>query len=392
MRNIVGFLCIAAVGIMPLVGCAETTGTGGAGGSESRYAEENLWLCRPGITNDQCALGDLSTTEIQADGTLVVADGPAMNPDAPFDCFVVYETVDFALEPGNTLDPSPTDGAILEALHRNGSRFRGTCRMYAPLYRQMTLGTYYADDAWEDTPYFQTAYADIVEAFDYYMREHNRGRDIVLIGHSQGAHVLTRLIEDRFESDDTLREQLISALLIGASGRIYVPDGELVGGNFKVVPLCSSETDTGCVIAFDSLAFADANAAGGAALKELTPGNARACVNPTSFDLTRATLAAATFSRSSVWSPQEISGENVTTDWVSYPRTFDALCAGFLWIGVANADAAPLTSLELQQYQTQALDTQVGEPLPGGAGLHWANFSLTSTDLLGIVETQAAAR
>lgn len=36
-----------------------------------------------------CSRGLLSTTEIQADGTLVIADGPVMNPDAPFDCFVV---------------------------------------------------------------------------------------------------------------------------------------------------------------------------------------------------------------------------------------------------------------------------------------------------------------
>ncbi|MBT8452448.1 MAG: DUF3089 domain-containing protein [Deltaproteobacteria bacterium] len=74
--------------------------------------------------------------------------------------------------------------------------------MYAPLYRQMTLGTYYGDEPWEASPFFETAYEDIVDAFDHYMRNHNRGRDFVLIGHSQGAHLLTRLLEERFESDE----------------------------------------------------------------------------------------------------------------------------------------------------------------------------------------------
>ena len=79
---------------------------------------------------------------------------------------LVYETVDFNLSPGNTVDPSPTDGAVLEALGRNGARFRGTCRIFAPLYRQMTLGTYYEDDAWEASPFFETAYEDIADAFE----------------------------------------------------------------------------------------------------------------------------------------------------------------------------------------------------------------------------------
>lgn len=271
MRYLFGLPPICALGVVSLVGCGDESV------DESAYAQENLWLCRPGIENDQCALADLSTTEIQADGTLVISDGTAMNPDAPFDCFVVYETVDFSTEPGNAADPSPTDGAILEALYRNGARFRGTCRMYAPLYRQMTIGTYftYFGGAWEETPHFQTAYEDIVEAFDYYMGEHNQGRDMVLIGHSQGAHILTRLMEDRFESDEALRGQLISALLIGPGARVNVPEDELVGGNFEVIPLCSSASDTGCVIAFDSLALITANASNAAAAKELVPSNVR---------------------------------------------------------------------------------------------------------------------
>ncbi len=384
------FVCAAAV----VVGCSSTGngGNGGAGGIESRYADEALWLCRPGIAKDQCALADLSTTEIRADGSSSVSDGPAMNPDAPFDCFVVYETVDFSLEPGNVSDPSPTDEAILEALFRNGGRLRGTCRMYAPLYRQMTIGTYYGDEPWDETPYLAIAYEDIAEAFDYYMSEHNQGRDIVLIGHSQGAHLLAQLIEDEFESDDALRAKLISALLIGPGERVYVPNGELVGGNFKVIPLCSSSSDTGCVIAFDSLPFAGATGSNALARKQLPSGHERACVNPASFGHERVTLGATMFARSSVWAPQALEEENVTTEWVSYPTAFNALCAGFLWIGVADDSIAPFTPTELQDEHRQTRDTLVEEELSGSPGLHWANFSFNALDLVRVVETQAATR
>jgi len=372
------------------MGCGGTSdGTGGGGG---RYADEAMWLCRPGIAEDQCALADLSITEIHADGSSAVADGPTVNPDAPFDCFVVYETVDMSMEPGNTLEPSATDEAVLEALYRNGVRLRGTCRMYAPLYRQMTLGTYYDDDPWEDTPYFEMAYGDIADAFDHYMRDHNQGRDIVLIGHSQGAHVLARLMEDEIDGDAALRGQLISALLIGPGERVYVPDGELVGGNFETIPLCSSANDTGCVIAFDSLPFVGASAEVAAASKQLPTGYTRACVNPASFDNQRAALAGAAFSRSSVWAPQALNDAPVTTEWVSYPEAFNALCAVFLWIGVADDSIAPFTPAELQVEHQQTLDAWVGEERSESPGLHWANFSFNALDLVRVVETQAAAR
>lgn len=57
--------------VVSSLGCSD-----GTGGGASRYADESLWLCRPGIVRDQCALADLSTTEIRADGTVVVSDGP----------------------------------------------------------------------------------------------------------------------------------------------------------------------------------------------------------------------------------------------------------------------------------------------------------------------------
>jgi hypothetical protein len=383
-------VCVFATVALPIAGCGDgstaaggaggTGGEGGVGGSGGRYAQENLWLCRPGIANDQCALADLSTTEIRADGTSVISDGPTMNPDASFDCFVVYPTVNNSMEAGNTADPSPTDGTILEALYRNGARFRGTCRMYAPLYRQMTLGTYFEfPGAWRESPPFQMAYADILEAFDYYMRNHNQGRDLVLIGHSQGSHVLERLMGERFETDEALLGQLISALLIG--GDVEVPEGELVGGTFSTIPLCSSGNETGCIVAFVSLADPNTNVSEVTAAKEVVPsGNLPACVNPASFSDTTATLGALLLSRTSFG---EIFPSGLTTEWVSYPNVYSAKCGSRrMLIGLADEDAAPFTPLEFQAANREA----------GGWELHQADFPLTTADLIRILETQAATR
>ena len=69
----------------------------------------------------------------------------------------------------------------------------------------------------------------------------------------------------------------------------------------------------------------------------------------------------------------------MTTEWVSYPRVFNAHCDNYLQIGVADDDAAPFTACELQREAPQAQ-------------LHWANLLLTFADLIRILEIQAGTR
>ena len=42
MRYLVGFVCVCALGVVPLVGCSETTGDGGNGGSGGTAATGGL--------------------------------------------------------------------------------------------------------------------------------------------------------------------------------------------------------------------------------------------------------------------------------------------------------------------------------------------------------------
>jgi hypothetical protein len=43
MRYLFGFMCVLALGVMPLVGCSETSGEGGSGGSASTSELEGTW-------------------------------------------------------------------------------------------------------------------------------------------------------------------------------------------------------------------------------------------------------------------------------------------------------------------------------------------------------------
>ena len=89
-----------------------------------------------------------------------------------------------------------------------------------------------------------------MESFRHYLGQWNGGRPFVLIGHSQGSGLLSRMITDEIDEGSELREQMVSALLIGIG--VNAPPGEDVGGDFQNVPACRTAGQTGCVISYAS--------------------------------------------------------------------------------------------------------------------------------------------
>jgi hypothetical protein len=196
-----------------------------------------VWLCRPGQASNPCALS-LDTSVVAADGAVTVERAPpAAAP--PIDCFYVYPTVSAQGEVNadRSVDPELVDIAEAQA-----ARFSSVCRVFAPVYRQVTVVGLISPSA---AAGFELAYADVRDAWADYLARDNQGRGVVLIGHSQGAGLLTRLVCERIDGDPAARAKLVSALILGSAVR--VPEGANVGGDFatsatlRAVPRESTE-------------------------------------------------------------------------------------------------------------------------------------------------------
>ncbi len=327
------------------------------------YASDDLWLCKPGIELDRCLEVDLTITQVYEDGNMAVFEHEPAT-DAPFDCFYVYPTVDLREEPGNTLDLSDVT-PILRPLHNQAARFTELCKVYAPKYRQMTIGSYAVEDVF-NSDFFQLGYSDIEEAFDQYLLE-NPERNFVLMGHSQGSHVLLELLKNRFENDERLRRRMISALVIGPTGRLEVPAGALSGGTFNNIPLCQFATDTSCIVAYDSIAAGNAE-------QRPEVSTPRPCTNPSALG-GEPGIAANIIYNSDEGIPFP---EGVETDWIGYPGLYSLNCEadGFLGVGVAPGRTTPFTP-------------QLIQSVLGDSTLHLADYNFAMGDLLRIVEVQA---
>ena len=165
----------------------------------------------------------------------------------PADVFYIYPTVFFS----NTLWNAPIDHLKTNEMVDNmllpgqASVFNGSCRIFAPRYRQATFYAFLnASENSHQT--FDLAYADIKAAFNHYLENWNDGRPFIIAGHSQGTFHGIRLLEECVETS-YIFEQFIAAYLIG----FQMPADKFGRSLHKIKP-AKAEDDLHCVITFDS--------------------------------------------------------------------------------------------------------------------------------------------
>lgn len=124
------------------------------------------------------------------------------------------------------------------------SVYNGSCRIYAPRYRQATLYSFF--DKKNGPKALDLAYEDVKAAFEYYLVHFNNGRPIIIASHSQGTHHALRLMKNYFDQDTALYEQLVAAYLIG---------GPVEKKAFRHIMPCDSATQIHCYIAWNTMVW-----------------------------------------------------------------------------------------------------------------------------------------
>ena len=244
-----------------------------AGVTAPDYAKPESWLCLPGRT-DICTT-PLKTTALNPNGYGSTGQSE-VTKDSSVDCFVVYPTV--SRDSGMNSDLTPGEGEEKAAIVSQFARFAGSCRIFAPVYRQMTLGAVAASAAGADvTKPAILAYSDVRSAWKEYLAKYNKGRPYVLLGHSQGSLMLQQLLAHEIEGKP---EAARMKLAIIPGFNLLVPQGKLVGGTLKQTPVCSKSGQTGCVMTWVS--FREKNIPPTGAIFGVAdkPGMTVACTNP----------------------------------------------------------------------------------------------------------------
>ncbi len=326
---------------------------------------------------------DLSTTVLDRDGRSTV-ERARLDPQAPVDCFYVYPTV--------STDTSSLSDLVPDAAERNVvrlqlARFGTKCRLFAPMYRQLTLAAMgRANAAGIASPDFLgPGYQDVRAAWRYYLAHDNGNRGIVLIGHSQGTSILTALIRREIEGTP-VQSRIVSALLIGGPDGILAPRGRDVGGTFAHMPLCRAATQTGCVVAYSSFRATAPPSATTRFGRSEDSTLVAACTNPAALGGGEAALngyfdaAGATALPMGPSDPWTVGGRPITTPMVRVVGLLTGECksnafASYLEVSVQRGPGSPAS---------RDIQGDLVEPL----GLHLVDMEVAMGNLIDLVGQQ----
>ncbi|WP_230291683.1 DUF3089 domain-containing protein [Croceicoccus sp. Ery5] len=198
------------------------------------YEDPEMWISRPGMgaTNPARFLPAGFTPEEGASDSAV---------------FFIHPTSFTGTDHWNAplADAASRQGAEL-FVRGMASPFNRSVELWAPRYRQAAVGAFLTQKP-EAKRAVDAAYADVAQAFDFFVATIPQDAPIVLAGHSQGSLHLIRLIKEKV-AGTPLAARIVAAYVVGwpVSTDVDLPAMGL--------PACATTSQSGCVMSWQSFA------------------------------------------------------------------------------------------------------------------------------------------
>jgi hypothetical protein len=197
------------------------------------YASPALWYARPGLADSPAAFRPAG-----------LAPDPAPLPAA---VFFIHPTSYLSPAHWNAPTGDPEADRMAGMMVRGmASAFNASNQLWVPKYRQATFGAFLADRP-ESPRALDLAYGDVRTAFRAFLAAAPANQPIVLVGHSQGALHLKRLLRDEV-AGTPLARRVAAAYVIGWPVSL-THDLPAMG-----LPACTRAAEPGCVMSWLSYA------------------------------------------------------------------------------------------------------------------------------------------
>jgi Protein of unknown function (DUF3089) len=202
---------------------------------EIDYTKEESWAALPNKVDFADSLPKIKG----------IKDG---QKNAKVDVFFIHPTI-FTYEPTNNYvwngdinDAKLNDRTDNSTILNQATAFNGSCSVYAPRYRQAHYYSFVTEDKDDSQSALNLAYSDVKKAFEYYLKNHNNNRPIIIASHSQGTVHAKRLLKEYFDGTE-LQKKLVMAYIIG----IAVPSE-----TFNKLKPSENATHVGCYAAWNT--------------------------------------------------------------------------------------------------------------------------------------------
>ena len=163
------------------------------------------------------------------------------------DIFYLYPTAWTSTDPDNphvcAIDEPTMLTQAPEAFARQATAFETVGNIYAPFYRQDNGSSINRLEVIAGIPTL-----DAIAAFDYYIKHFNNNRPYILVGHSQGATVLSNLLSAYMQDHPDVYSRMVAAYVIGNP----ITDAYLTANPH--LKFAEGPDDTGVIISYNTQA------------------------------------------------------------------------------------------------------------------------------------------
>lgn len=232
-----------------------------AAAAPNAYDDPAMWFARPGLADDPAdwrppVEGQKEAIAAKAErgklvGSVKAAEATAANAEpAKGDAaiFFVHPTSYYSKASWNApLDDADANYRATLFMQGMASAFGDAGEVWAPRYRQATLGAFLATDRVTAGKAIDAAYRDVEQAFDAFLAATPKNKPIILAGHSQGALHLTTLLRNRI-AGTPVAKRIVAAYVIGWP---ISRDTDMAALG---LPACETPQEKGCILSWASFA------------------------------------------------------------------------------------------------------------------------------------------
>ena len=226
------------------------------------YDDAKMWFARPGMANDPSAwrpaaeeagAASPDSAAAQSRDQLIPPAGAAEAAAPPAEpgnaaVFFVHPTSYYSRSSWNApLEDRDSDHRANLFVQGMASAFADAGEIWAPRYRQATLGAFLAEDRVTAGKAIDAAYRDVEQAFDAFIAAQPKDKPIILAGHSQGALHLTTLLKNKI-AGTPLAKRIVAAYVIGWPISLDT-DMAALG-----LPACETPEQKGCILGWATFA------------------------------------------------------------------------------------------------------------------------------------------
>ena len=218
------------------------------------YDDPKMWFARPGLEGDPSAWrpepaeapAPSPDSAAAQRGDQLIA--PAQPPKGDAAAFFVHPTSYYSRSSWNApLDDRDANHRATLFMQGMASAFADAGEVWAPRYRQATLGAFLAEDRVTAGKAIDAAYRDVEQAFDAFVAAIPANRPIILAGHSQGALHLTTLLKNKV-AGTPLAKRIVAAYIVGWPVSL---ETDIAGLG---LPACQTPEQKGCILSWVSFA------------------------------------------------------------------------------------------------------------------------------------------